>query len=580
MSGQEGLNALSLHTDIKVVVSDYMMPGMNGVEFLKRAVEILPDVVRIILTAHEESKVLLTAINEGLVYKFILKPWDDDDLKITIANAAERHNLVLQNRKLLDDLAASNTALKSLNNGLECIVGERTAELLKFETAIKGTQDWVLITDADGVITYANQSVSDISGYSIDAIMGQKPSVWKSGSHDVTFYEDLWQCLRAGQPFRHVFINKKADGRLFLLDNTINPIKDEQGIIKAFVSSGKDITQQKYLEDRLAYLAYYDPVTNMPNKSLFCDRLDMAIARIKHRERLVAIMIVGTDNFGMVIDTIGRDNADKILVELAQRLMSVVRDGDTVSRLGTNDFGLALNDIACKEDIPCLIDKVRSVIDNPIYVGLEVFRVSVSIGISICPDDAQTVQELMRNAYLSLSQARRSGGNTFKFYLPEMNRKASEFVDMERRLMKAIDNKGFVLHYQPYFNIVTGEIKGAESLLRLQSDDLGLIMPARFIHVLEETGLIVKAGGWVLEEVIAQLGRWQQEERARVPVTVNLSAVQFRTKDLSRRIRSSMQAAAVDPHLLSFEITESAFINGLDASIEAIDKGAWSQYID
>ena len=148
MSGQEGLNVLSLHTDIKVVVSDYMMPGMNGVEFLKRAVEILPDVVRIILTAHEESKVLLTAINEGLVYKFILKPWDDDDLKITIDNAAERHNLVLQNRKLLDDLAASNTALRSLNNGLECIVGERTAELLKFETAIKGTQDWVLITDA------------------------------------------------------------------------------------------------------------------------------------------------------------------------------------------------------------------------------------------------------------------------------------------------------------------------------------------------------------------------------------------------------------------------------------------------
>jgi EAL domain-containing protein (putative c-di-GMP-specific phosphodiesterase class I) len=138
--------------------------------------------------------------------------------------------------------------------------------------------------------------------------------------------------------------------------------------------------------------------------------------------------------------------------------------------------------------------------------------------------------------------------------------------------MKAIDNKGFVLHYQPYFNIVTGEIKGAESLLRLQSDDLGLIMPARFIHVLEETGLIVKAGGWVLEEVIAQLGRWQQEGRARVPVTVNLSAVQFRTKDLGRRIRSSMQAAAVDPHLLSFEITESAFINDLDASIEAIDE--------
>ena len=429
-----------------------------------------------------------------------------------------------------------------------------------------------MITDADGVITYANQSVYDISGYTIDALIGQNPSIWKSGSHNETFYKDLWECILAGQPFRHVFINKKANSELFLLDNTISPIKDEQGTIKAFVSSGKDITKQKYLEDRLAYLAYYDPVTDMPNKSLFCDRLDMSIARIKHRERLVAIMIVGTDNFGMLIDTLGHDNTDKILVELACRLKGSVRDGDTVSRLGTNDFGLALNDIASKDDIPLLIEKIRSVLEKPIHVASEVFRVSTSIGISICPDDAQTVQELMRNAYLSLSQARRAGGNTFKFYSPEMNKMATEFVNMETRLLKALDNKGFVLHYQPYFDIASDQIKGAESLLRLKSDDLGLIMPARFIHVLEETGLIVKAGEWVLEEVIAQLGRWQLEGRALVPVTVNLSAVQFRTKDLCRCISSSMAAADVDPRILSFEITESAFIQDLDASVEAIDE--------
>jgi diguanylate cyclase (GGDEF)-like protein len=435
LSGEEGLEILRKHSPIPVVVSDYQMPGMNGVDFLKKVAELWPDTIRIILTAHEETKILLSSINEGNVYKFVLKPWDDDELKITIANAIERYELRLQNKQLYESLMASNEELRRLN----------------------------------------------------------------------------------------------------------------------------------------AYLSYYDPVTDMPNKSLFCDRIDMSISRSKHHNRLVAVVIAGIDNFGLVIDTFGPKNADKILVEISGRLAALVRDGDTVARLGTSDFGLVLNDIARKDDVLSLIDRIRTSIAKPISMDSGEFRVTASIGISIFPDDAQNMQELMRNAYLSLTQARKSGGNDFKFYIPEMNRKASEFVEMEKRLLKAIDNREFVLHYQPYFDAETGRIKGLESLLRLKTTDHGLIMPARFIHVLEETDLIHEVGNWVLDEALRQIKQWIEEGYKVVPVTVNLSAVQFRQRESITSIGKVISGSGVDPRYLSCELTESTLMQDVDFAVSAVN---------
>jgi len=569
-SGDAGLELLRNNSTVHVVVSDYLMPGMNGMDFLRKVAELYPDCVRIIMTAHSETKIVVPAINEGLLYRFLLKPWDDDELKTAIAAAHERYRLIMLNRQLYRDLQVSNNELRELNEHLDEIVKQRTADLQKFATAINTSSDWVLVTDINGVITFANEAVSTLSGFNKSEILGSKASLWKSGKHDEDFYANVWNTITAGQAFRGVFINKKKDGSFFLLDNTISPVKDEHGAIRAFVSTGKDLTHQRHLEERLSYMAYYDPVTDMPNKTLFVDRLEMALARSRHKGRLVSIMIAGIDNFGQIVDTWGHAYSDNILINLSQRLQSAVRDGDTVARIGTHDFGIIFNDIADEGDIVSMLDRVFAAIGPSISLGNEEVRITASIGISLSPNDATSSQELIRNASLSQAQARNDSGNSYRFYTPQMNEKVLEFKLMERMLTKAINLGGFILHYQPYWDIATGAIRGAEALIRLKAENGALILPGRFIHVLEETGLIYEAGDWVLNEVLRQLKSWQSKGNRLVPVTVNLSGVQFKQKDLIKKIGHTIMESGIAPNLLSFELTESALMQDRAFSISAI----------
>jgi len=569
-SGEAGLEILCSNPFVQVVVSDYLMPGMHGIDFLRKVAESYPDSVRIIMTAHSETKIVVPAINEGLLYRFILKPWDDDELKTAIAAARERYLLILQNRQLYQDLQSSNSELRQLNEHLDEIVRDRTAELQKFATAINTSSDWVLVTDIKGVITFANEAVSELSGFAKDEILGAGANIWKSGKHDQAFYEEVWNTILAGKSFRGVFVNRKKDGSFFFLDNTISPVKDDHGAIAAFVSTGKDLTHQRQLEERLSYLAFYDPITNMPNKTLFCDRLEMALARARHKGRFVSVMIAEIDNFGQIIDTYGLANADNLLVDISRRVQSIIRDGDTVARMGTNDFGIIFNDVADEQDIVSMLDRVFAAISPPVSMGSDDVRITASIGISLSPNDAKTTQELLRTAYLSLAQARNDSGNSYRFYTSQMNEKVLEFRLMERMLAKAISSGGFVLHYQPYWDAAEGVIRGAEALIRLTAENGELIMPGRFIHVLEDTGLIHEAGSWVLEEVLRQIRSWQTDGCRVVPVTVNLSGVQFKRKDLVERIGRSVAQSGVNPGLLTFELTESALMQDRDFSIEAI----------
>ncbi len=452
---------------------------------------------------------------------------------------------------------------------------ENRREMQKLAMALEQASDWILVTDLKGRIEYVNKAVTAMSGFEKTDLMGKTPAIFKSGKHDESFYRELWQTIQSGHPYQAIITNKRKDGRLFEIYHSITPLKNESGEITHFITTSKDVSQQKLLEDRLHYLANYDALTDLPNRMLFLDRLHQSLGRAEHNRRQVAVVCIDIGRFSLINDSYGYEVGDVVLKETAERLSGLIRDGDTASRFGADEFGLILADMAHSDDVLRIIDHIISELQKPIGKdGIELI-LTLSAGISLFPHDGHDETTLLRNADIALSRARGTGGNSYLFFQAEMNTHASEFVLLERHLHQALKNREFLLHYQPYFDARTGKIAGMEALLRWQSENLGLVMPSRFIPILEDTGMIVEVGQWVFRSVCRQIGEWQHQGLAVVPVAFNLSVVQFRRIDLVDTMEEEIRASAVDPRCLTLEITESTFMNDLaytDLILERLKK--------
>ncbi|TAL26017.1 MAG: EAL domain-containing protein [Nitrospirae bacterium] len=445
-------------------------------------------------------------------------------------------------------------------------------EMKKLSLAVEGSSDWILITDRDGKIEYANHAVEEMSGYAKEELIGQNPRIFKSGRHDKQFYEGLWDTILLGSAFRAIVTNRKKTGELFDIFNTITPLQDDRGNIMHFVATAKDITEQKLLEAKLHHLANYDALTELPNRNLFIERLDQTIARAEYNKRLIAVLSIDIDKFSFINDTFGPGIGDKVLQEFGRRLLSILRDGDIVARIGSDEFGVALIDIARFEDIIMLVEKLMNAIRQPFGIEGEEIVLTTSVGISCYPPDGNNAYELLKNANMGMMRVRKSGMNDYQFYTRDMDRKASEFILLERRLFKALKNNEFVLYYQPYFNIDSIKMAGMEALLRWKSPELGLVSPGNFIPVLEETGMIISVGQWILEAAFRQLKEWQDKGYGIVPVTVNFSAVQFRQKDIGDLLEKTITESGIDPKLFAVEITESTFMQDAEFTKNILDR--------
>ncbi|MBI5205662.1 MAG: EAL domain-containing protein [Nitrospirae bacterium] len=445
-------------------------------------------------------------------------------------------------------------------------------EMKKLSFAVEGSSDWILITDRDGKIEYVNHAVEEMSGYDKEELIGQNPRIFKSGKHDEQFYEGLWDTILLGSAFRAIVTNRKKTGELFEIFNTITPLKDEKGDIIHFVSTAKDITQQKLLEDKLQYLANYDSLTELPNKNLFIDRLHQTIARAEYNKRLITILSIDIDKFSFINDTFGSGRGDKILQEFGKRLFSALRDGDTVARTGSDEFGVSLIDISSFEDSVMLAEKIMNSIRQPFRIDGEEIILTASIGISCYPQDGKDAFELLKNANMVMLKVKASGMNNYQFYTDDINKKAAEFVRLERRLFNALKNDEFLLYYQPYFDTDTTGMSGMEALLRWNSPEFGLVSPGEFIPVLEETGLIIDVGRWILKAALGQLKEWQGRGYMTPPVTVNFSAVQFRQKNLGDLLEKTIRDSDIDPKMLAFEMTESAFMQDVEFTKSVLDR--------
>jgi diguanylate cyclase (GGDEF)-like protein/PAS domain S-box-containing protein len=539
-------------TNIDVVLSDIRMPGLSGIELAGKIHEMNSEVPVILMTAYAEVDIAVDAIHKG-ASEFITKPFKPEYL-ISSVEKAVRYREMIQleknyKQKLEEEVSRDASHLKKAGQ-----------EMRKLSLAVQGTSDWVLITDRTGAIEYVNRAVEEISGYGREEIIGQKPSIFRSGKHDAAFFKELWDTILSGRTYRTIMTNRRKNGELFEIYHTITPLKDEKGVITHFVAISKDLTKERLLEERINYLAYYDGLTNLSNRALFLDRLKQEVPRADYRKRLVAILTVGIDRFTFINETFGTESGDEILRETGRRLSSVVREGDTVARLDNDKFGILLADIAHSQDIVFVVNKIISSLQPPFHISKTDIVVNVYIGISVAPQDTSDAAALIMNADIALVKAREQELNSYRFFTADMNQMASTFATLQKSLFHALKNNEFVLYYQPYFDTDTRKLAGMESLIRWNSPEHGFVYPPYFIPLLVETRMIIDVGKWCTQEVCRQIKQWQDKGYAMVPVSTNLSAVQFKQPDVGDFFETTVKESGINPKYLSFELTEGTLL--------------------
>ncbi len=319
----------------------------------------------------------------------------------------------------------------------------------------------------------------------------------------------------------------------------------------------KEIAERKKSEETIRYMAYHDYLTGLPNRLLLIDRMNQILARERWHRRLAAVIFLDLDRFKNVNDTLGHQAGDEILKTVARRLTRCLRDGDTVARQGGDEFTILLQDVKRIEDVTKVIEKIFSAFEEPFRIeGREIY-LTVSMGISIYPDDGEDAETLLRNADIAMYQAKEEGKNNYRFFTPAMNERILRRLDLEGRLRKAVENEEFVLHYQPEVDLKTGEIRGMEALIRWQDPERGLVSPSEFISLAEDTGLITPIGEWALRSACRCNKAWQESGLRAVSVAVNISMRQFRHKNFARRIEGILKDTGLDPRYLELELTES-----------------------
>lgn len=425
----------------------------------------------------------------------------------------------------------------------------------------------ILMTDKNGVITYVNPTFEQVTGFSAQEVIGKTPAIVKSDKHGGEFYERLWKTLQAGDAFSEVFINRRKDGELYYEQKTITPLKNEAGEITSYVSNGLDITERMQVQEHFHYLANHDAVTDLPNRVLLMERVEQALIRARWNEHSVCLLFLDIDRFKGINDALGHAAGDQLLKEVSGRLIGIVREGDTVARLGGDEFGILLDDIASPDDIPPIADKLLGCLAEPFQLAGQELFITGSIGISCYPDDGSDQNTLLKHADVALSRAKDAGKNNYRFYSKGMSARALQRMTLETKLRRALEKEEFVLHYQPQVTLGTGNIIGVEALIRWQNPEIGLVSPLEFIPLLEETGLIIPVGDWVMRAAVDQCEAWNKGGSTLPRISINVSARQLGDPDLVRKVSGLLEACSVPAGHIELEITESVVMKDPERSI-------------
>ncbi|MBI5430153.1 MAG: EAL domain-containing protein [Nitrosomonadales bacterium] len=430
-------------------------------------------------------------------------------------------------------------------------------------------QEGILIAGADSVILRVNQSFTEITGYTPEEAIGRTPRMLSSGRHDAAFYSAMWQSLLDTGTWQGEIWNRRKNGEIYLEWLIITAVKGKTGEVTHYVATLTDITKRKSAEEQIKNLAYYDPLTHLPNRRLLQDRLQQALATSSRNRRNGVILFIDLDNFKTLNDTLGHDKGDMLLQQVALRLTSSVREGDTVARLGGDEFVVMLEDLSehvheAAAHAELVGEKILANLNQPYQLAEREYHSTPSIGVTLFGGHQQSMDELLKQADLAMYQAKASGRNALRFFDPEMQSVVTTRAALEVDLRQAIINEQFRLHYQPQAD-GDGRITGFEVLLRWPHPERGMIPPDQFIPLSEEIGLILPIGQWVLKTACEQLEQWSAHpETAHLTMSVNVSAKQFRHPNFVAHVLSVLDQTRIAPDKLKLELTESLLLHDVE----------------
>ncbi len=447
---------------------------------------------------------------------------------------------------------------------------------VRIASAAFESQEGMLITDADSVIQRVNNAFTEITGYTADEAVGKNPRLLSSGRHDRNFYDALWQTLIQTGAWSGEIWNRRKSGEIYPERLTITAVKDADGKVVNYVGSLADITLRKKSEEEIQRLAYYDHLTDLPNRRLLMERLHQAQVASARRELGGALLFIDLDNFKNLNDTLGHDIGDMLLKQVATRLTACVREGDSVARLGGDEFVVLLTELSkfpyrASEQARIIGEKLIASLSESYRLAAHEHICTASVGITLFQGREQEPEALLRQADIAMYQAKHAGRNTLRFFDQKMQESINERAALEVELRKAIERDQFRVYYQAQVN-AKGRPEGVEALLRWQHPELGLVPPAQFIPLAEETGLIAPVGMWVLEAACAQIARWQgREPFSKLSVAVNISADQFYRADFVDYVLSLIGKHNINPMLLKLELTESLAMEDIEAAIQKMN---------
>ncbi|MCM2358556.1 MAG: EAL domain-containing protein [Geobacteraceae bacterium] len=543
-NGEQGLELFRSWRP-EIVLTDVRMPVMDGIRMAREIRKLSRETRIIVITADSDINRLLEAIDIG-VNHYVLKPINKVKL---VAALEECLNVIRQERQ----------------------VREQGEFIRKLSRVVEQSPVAIMITDTAGLIEYVNPRFTRLTGWSMEEAVGGTPRKLKSGETTPEKYRQLWETIGRGEEWRGELRNRNRNGELFWVSATVSPITDGEGRITHFISFQEEITERKEAEETIRRMAYFDSLTGLPNRFLFRELLQKALAQAQRHRHLLGVLFLDLDRFKNINDTLGHSVGDQLLQAVAQRLKGCCRrEGETVARCGGDEFVILLPEL---DDVQETARVARNIIDAfvvPFVLPDHQLFISTCIGISIFPDDGGDAETLIKKADMAMYRAKEEGKGMYHLYIPSMDNRAFERMALENGLRLALEREEFILYYQPKVNIKSGRIISVEALARWLHPDYGLVPPPQFIPLAEETGLILPLGEWVLRTACAQNKSWQAAGYSPVRVAVNFSLRQLRQLSLAELVERALHDSGLAPCWLELEIKENIMLQDEEVTIAAL----------
>jgi diguanylate cyclase (GGDEF)-like protein/PAS domain S-box-containing protein len=453
---------------------------------------------------------------------------------------------------------------------------KQAEEALRIAATAFESQEGVFVTDVNHVILRVNKAFTAITGYSPEEAVGQTPKLLSSGRQKKNFYMKMWENINSRGSWDGEIWNRRKNGEIYPEYLVITAVKDATGIITNYVASLTDITMSQVAADKIKQLAFYDPLTQLPNRRLLLDRINHALAASRRSGEMGALMFIDLDYFKTLNDTLGHDMGDLLLQQVAARLTACVRECDTISRFGGDEFVVLLEDLSqqsleASAQAQEVTEKILFTLNHPYQLGTYTYQITSSIGATLFSGKEILAEDLLKQADIAMYQSKDEGRNTQRFFEPKMQEAITIRADMEQELRRAIEQNQFQLHYQIQVDC-NGKILGAEGLIRWLHPTRGMISPFDFIPLAEETGLIIPIGEWVLDTACVQLKSWQQNQLSQdLILAVNVSAKQFYQDDFVAQVLAKVVRYDINPTRLKLELTESMLVDNINDIITKMD---------